>query len=150
MTLTARVPLRQGVTPVAEPIYTGGELATDAAVLTGLVAITYATPARWRPALALTTAVLLSRQHGRDRRRLERTMLRLFDERGSVQRRVDEVERRLSYVEWLKRPVRDLEFIAVGSHTIGGPVPRGAEEALERTRERVRVHLENQEEVPRG
>jgi hypothetical protein len=135
---------------VAEPLYTGSEFGTDAAVLTGLVAITYATPARWRPALALATAVLLSRQHGRDRRRLERTMLRLFDERGSVQRRVDEVERRLGYVESLKRSVMDLEFMAVGSHTIGDPVPPCAEDALKRTRERVRVHLANQEEAPRA
>jgi hypothetical protein len=135
---------------VAEPIYTGSELATDAAVLTGLVTITYATPARWRPALALATAVLLSRQHGRDRRRLERTMLSLFDQRGSVQARVDEIERRLGYVERLKRPVMDIEFIIHGLHTIGGPVPAGAEEALERLRGRVQEHLANQEEAPRA
>lgn len=90
----------------ADRIYTGRELAIDGAVLAGLVTVTYAAPPRLRPALGLATAIVLSRRHGHDRRRLERTLYRLFDERTSAtnavraaHERIDDTRRRLDDAE---------------------------------------------------
>lgn len=54
-----------------------------------LIAVTYATPARLRPALGLVLAVALSRQHGRNVEAVRLELVRLFDERHSAHARLD-------------------------------------------------------------
>lgn len=84
---------------VAAEAYLAHELPIDAAVTAGLLVIVYATPARLRPALALGVAIVLSRLHGGDRHRLERTMLRLFDERSSILRQLPAIREQLDRVD---------------------------------------------------
>lgn len=61
----------------------------DALLLTALTGAVYACPARLRPALALATAIGLSRAHGRTLKEYGATVERLFDERSSVRRDLD-------------------------------------------------------------
>jgi hypothetical protein len=63
------------------------------AAVAGIAAL--AGPRRTRPLAGFLYGVALSRVHGAARAHLERTLLRLFDERASVHARLDEVERLL-------------------------------------------------------
>lgn len=67
------------------------------AVVAGITVL--AGPRRTRPLAGFLYGVALSRVHGAGRARLEATLLRLFDERSSVARRVAEVDRRIADVE---------------------------------------------------
>lgn len=75
----------------------------DLVVVALMLGVAYATPRRARPALTLTVAVLLSNQHGRDRARIERELLGLFDQRNSLRALVElvteELDARLREVE---------------------------------------------------
>lgn len=100
---------------VTAEAYLAHELPIDAAVLGALLAIVYAAPARLRPALALGVAIVLSRQHGADRRRLERTMLRLFDERSSALRQLRDIR---ETTDRLEDAVDELVVNGVGGYDL--------------------------------
>lgn len=65
---------------------TSRQLTSDVLTTAGLMAATYATPSRLRPALGLAVAVALSRTHGDAHRR---DLIRLFAERNSVKRHLE-------------------------------------------------------------
>lgn len=68
-------------------------LASDVLVGSLLIGVTYATPARLRPALGLGVAVLLSRQHALDH---HRDLVALFDQRKSALARIAQLERNMT------------------------------------------------------